>query len=432
MFAGKSVLVVLSLTAGLLISGSVMPSRSQAAVRSVSVATLSAPMFLTHNGDGRLFVVERAGRIRIVDPTRGGLLPAPFLDIDSKVSSGGERGLFSMAFHPDRNGFFYVYYTDTTGAVAIERYRVSANPDLADASSGQRMITVAHPADNHNGGQLQIGPGDGYLYAALGDGGGQGDASCNAQSRDRLLGKMLRLDVRQNLNQPPYYGIPAGNPFIGAADPGNQVPDEIWALGLRNPWRFSFDRATRDLYIADVGQDRIEEVDVLRASAAGGANLGWKVMEGSACFSDSACPVGTPACNAAGLTRPVAEFSHDSGDCSIIGGYVYRGRGAPELIGRYVFSDLCSGNVRTLSEVSPGSWQVRPVLELGSGVTSFGEDAAGEVYYMLGNALFRLVSDGVAPAAAVPARAPAGLLALALGLLAIGAIRWRSIRGRRD
>ena len=258
-------------------------------------------VFLTHNGDRRLFVVELGGRIRIVDPTRGGVLPTAFLDIDDKVSSGGERGLFSMAFYPDRNGFFYLYYTDNTGAVAIERYRVSANPDVADPNSGQRMLTVPHPADNHNGGQLQIGPGDGYLYAALGDGGGQGDASCNAQTRSSLLGKMLRLDVRQNLNQAPYYGIPAGNPFIGAADQGNQVPDEIWALGLRNPWRFSFDRVTRDLYIGDVGQDQIEEIDVLRASTPGGANLGWKMMEGSRCNSTSGCPAGTPVCNATGL-----------------------------------------------------------------------------------------------------------------------------------
>jgi glucose/arabinose dehydrogenase len=409
---------------GILATVFVASSSAQAAVRSVQVANLSSPVFLTHAGDRRLFVVELGGSIRIVDPARGGLLPAAFLNIDDKVSSGGERGLFSMAFHPDRNGFFYVYYTDNTGAVVIERYRVSANPDVADPSSGQRLLTVPHPFDNHNGGQLQIGPGDGYLYAALGDGGGQGDETCQAQTRDSLLGKMLRLDVRQNLNQAPYYGIPAGNPFIGAADPGNQVPDEIWALGLRNPWRFSFDRVTRDLYVADVGQDQIEEIDVLRASAPGGANLGWKVMEGTRCYSNMGCPTGTPACNAAGLTRPVAEFSHDGGDCSVIGGYVYRGAGAPELTGRYVFSDLCSGNVRTLTEVSPGSWQVRSVLDTSAGTNSFGEDAAGEVYYMLGNGLYRLVSDG-APVA-VPARAPAGLVALALALLAIAAVRLRA------
>jgi glucose/arabinose dehydrogenase len=404
------------------------PTTAQAAVRSVPVATLSSPVFLTHNNDRRLFVVELGGRIRIVDPARGGLLPTPFLDIDEKVSSGGERGLFSMAFHPDRNGFFYVYYTDNTGAVVIERYLVSANPDVADAASGRRLLAVPHPADNHNGGQLQIGPGDGYLYAALGDGGGQGDETCQAQRRDSLLGKMLRLDVRQNLNQTPYYGIPADNPFTGAADPGNQVPDEIWALGLRNPWRFSFDRVTHDLYIADVGQDQIEEIDVLKASRPGGANLGWKVMEGLRCFSNSGCPAGTPSCNAPGLTGPVAELSHDGGDCSVIGGYVYRGTGAPELAGRYVFSDLCSGNVRTLVEVSPGSWQVRSVLNTSAGTNSFGEDATGEVYYMLGNGLFRLVSDGMP--AAVPARAPAGLLALGLALLAIAAARLRA-NGRR-
>ncbi len=275
---------------------------------------------------------------------------------------------------------------------------------------------------------MQIGPRDGHLYAALGDGGGGGDTTCQAQRLDSLMGKMLRLDIRQNLNQAPYYGIPASNPFIGAADPGNQVPDEIWALGLRNPWRFSFDRVTGDLYIADVGQEQIEEIDVLRASAPGGANFGWKVMEGSLCFSSSGCPAGTPVCNAAGLTRPVAEFSHDGGDCAIIGGYVYRGTSAPELAGRYVFSDECSGNVRTLTEVSPGSWQVRSVMDTSFGTHSFGEDATGEVYYMLGNGLFRLVSDG-APAA-VPARVPAGLLALGLALLAIAAVRLRA-SGRR-
>ena len=218
---------------------------ARAAIRLTPVATLSSPVFLTHAGDGRLFVVELGGRIRIVDPARGGVLPAPFLDIDDKVSGGGERGLLSMAFHPDRNGLFYVYYTDNTGAVVIERYRVSANRDLADAASGQRLLAVPHPATNHNGGQVQVGPGDGHLYVGLGDGGGQGDETCQAQRRDSLLGKLLRLDVRQNLDRAPFYGIPAGNPFTGAADPINQVPDEIWALGLRNPWRFSFDRVTR-------------------------------------------------------------------------------------------------------------------------------------------------------------------------------------------
>ena len=214
----------------------------------------------------------------------------------------------------------------------------------------------------------------------MGDGGSTDDPNCYAQRKDSLLGKMLRLDVRQNLNQAPYYGIPATNPFTAANDPTNQVPDEIWALGLRNPWRFSFDRTTRDLFIADVGQDDYEEIDLQRAETPGGRNFGWKIMEWFHCNSNAACPAGTPSCNAPELTLPIHEYSHATGECSVTGGYVYRGARIPQLAGRCVFGDYCSGSVRTLAETSPGVWQTQPLLAAGSGLTSFGEDSNGELY----------------------------------------------------
>lgn len=285
----------------------------------------SAPVFLTAPpGDSRLFVVERAGRIRIVRD--GALVAAPFLDIAALTTTDGERGLLSMAFDPGyaANGRFYVYYTDTNGAITIARYNVSAaNPDSAGAS-GTVLLSIPHGTfSNHNGGQLAFGP-DGMLFIGTGDGGGGGDPAGNAQNAGTLLGKMLRIDVSGASG----YGLPAGNPFAGQS--GSR--GEIWALGLRNPWRFSFDAGL--LYIADVGQDQREEVDVAPATSAG-LNYGWNRTEGTLC-------VGASACDKTALTMPVFEYGRDAGGCAIVGGYVYRGSANPALQGRYFYADLCT------------------------------------------------------------------------------------------
>jgi glucose/arabinose dehydrogenase len=387
---------------------------ASAAVTLNPVVTVSSPAFVTNMGDKRLFVVELGGRIKIFDRNTSTLLATPFLDIGSKISTGGEHGLFSMAFHPDyaTNGFFYVYYTDPAGNLVIERYHVTSNPNVADPASAARLLFIAHTTfANHNGGQLQIGRNDGYLYIGTGDGGSGGDPSCNAQ-QGTLLGKMLRLDVRQNLNQSPFYGIPADNPFRANNDPTNQIPDEVWALGLRNPWRFSFDRVTGDLYIGDVGQDLYEEVDRHAAGTPGGQNFGWNAMEGLHCYTGGgACPVGTPACNAPQLTLPIVEYSHASGDCAIIGGYVARGSGVPELSGHYVYSDFCTGDVRVLVGTQP-----QTVANAGTGVTSFGEDSDGNLYLTVGNDVLKLGSTSP-----VPVGGWAALLALASALGLTGA-----------
>ena len=350
---------------------------------------LSSPVFVTAPpGDTlRLFVVEQGGRVRVL--RRDTLLGTPFLDLRGKIAAGGERGLLSLAFHPQyaSNGRFYVYFTDPNGDIRIVRYRVSADSNVADALSADTVLAVPHPGQsNHNGGQLAFGP-DGKLYAGLGDGGSFGDPDTNAQNRHRLLGKMLRLDVDGATG----YTIPADNPFV--AD--TSAAPEIWALGLRNPWRFSFDRQTGDLYIADVGQGVAEEVNVQPAASAGGENYGWDVMEGTYCY-----PPGTTTCNQAGLTRPVAQYEHPAG-CSITGGYVYRGTRVPGLAGQYLYSDYCTHFVRSFrysggQAIDPRDWT--PQLDPGGNVSSFGQDARGELYILtLGGTLYRVV-------AAAPAR----------------------------
>ncbi|SPS00423.1 PQQ-dependent sugar dehydrogenase [Cupriavidus taiwanensis] len=326
----------------------------------------SAPIFLTAPaGDARLFVVERAGRIRIVRD--GALLATPFLDIGALTTTDGERGLLSMAFDPDyaANGRFYVYYTDTGGAITIARYHVSAaNPDVADAS-GTVLLSIPHPTfSNHNGGQLAFGP-DRMLYIGTGDGGGGGDPAGNAQNAATLLGKMLRIDVSGASG----YGVPAGNPLLGQS--GSR--GEIWALGLRNPWRFSFDAGS--LYIADVGQEQREEVDVAPSTSAG-LNYGWNVTEGSAC-------VGATTCDKSGLTMPVFEYGHEAGGCAIVGGYVYRGSASPALRGRYFYSDLCTGKLQSFvyrdgAATEPVDWSVT----VPGSVFSFGVDGAQALYVM--------------------------------------------------
>jgi glucose/arabinose dehydrogenase len=399
-----------------LLALSALASPASAATRLVPVVSdLSAPVYVTHAGDGRLFIVEQAGRIRIFNPSLGALLPTPFLDLTSLVSYGGEQGLLSMAFHPDyaSNGFFFVNYTNLAGDTVIARYRVSSDANVATPASGVTLLLIAQPFDNHNGGQLQIGP-DGYMYIGMGDGGSAGDPNCNAQSKSSLLGKMLRVDVRANLNTPPYYGIPADNPFRSNNDPLGEIRDEVYAFGLRNPWRFSFDRLNGDLFIADVGQDQWEEVDLKRRAEAGGQNFGWRVMEGAHCYQSC---TGAPACGSSALRLPIHEYNHGTGGCSITGGYVSRSTRAPELSGRYVFGDYCSGRIEALRESSPGVFTSQFVVQAPNVVISFGEGFDGRLYVIADNDVFEIQSDGPS----VPAGSLRERTALALALLLLGA-----------
>jgi len=319
------------------------------------------PVHITHAGDGsgRLFVVERAGSVRVVN--NGAVLPEAFLDISAIVNSaGGEQGLLSMAFPPNYagKGYFYVDYTDMAGNTVVARYRLGGNPNLADSTSEEQLLTMTQPFSNHNGGQLAFGP-DGYLYVGLGDGGGSGDPLDNAQNPVSLLGKLLRLDVESGVVP---YAIPPGNPF------GN----ELWALGFRNPWRFSFDRLTGDLFIGDVGQSDIEEVDFQPAASSGGENYGWNIMEGSNCY-------GTTTCDSTGFTLPIFEYVHAGGDCSVTGGFVYRGQTFPPLQGIYLLGDFCSGRIRGVRRAGPG-WESTLLLDTSLLISTFGEDEAGNLY----------------------------------------------------
>lgn len=329
------------------------------------IAGLDLPVHVAHAGDGsgRLFVVEQRGRIRLVK--NGALRPTPFLDITARIGCCGERGLLSVAFPPGyaAKGHFYVNYTDRAGTTVIARYRASADPDLADPGSEQIVLTVAQPFANHNGGQLAFGP-DGYLYVGMGDGGSAGDPQDNGQRTDTLLGKLLRLDVEGG-TQP--YAVPADNPFRGR--PGFRP--EIWALGLRNPWRFSFDRTSGDLWIADVGQNRYEEVNFRPAGSAGGENYGWRVMEGAHCYNPDPCTT-------AGLTLPIAEYSRADG-CSVTGGHVYRGARYPRMQGVYLYGDYCSGRIWGLRRDGQAFANLL-LLDTSFTITTFGEGEDGTVY----------------------------------------------------
>ncbi|MFP5352076.1 MAG: PQQ-dependent sugar dehydrogenase [Actinomycetota bacterium] len=321
---------------------------------------LEAPLLATHAGDGsdRMFVVEQAGRIRVVRDGR--LLAEPFLDISDRLVSGGEQGLLGLAFHPgfERNGRFFVNYTDEAGDTVVSRFRARPGSDVA-SDAELVLLRIDQPYANHNGGHLAFGP-DGYLYIATGDGGSGGDPHNNGQRLDTLLGKLLRIDVDRG----DTYAIPDDNPF---AEAGGEP--EIWAYGLRNPWRFSFD--SEHLWIADVGQNALEEVNRRRADEAG-VNYGWNVMEGTDCY-------GSGDCESGGLVQPVAEYSHEDG-CSITGGYVYRGEGSPDMQGGYFFGDFCSGTIWSIpADVSE---RTRPIEMLASGrsISSFGVDEQGELY----------------------------------------------------
>jgi glucose/arabinose dehydrogenase len=345
-------------------------------------AGLSFPLYLTAPpGDlARLFIVEKGGAIRIVKD--GALLPTPFLDLSGRVSTGAEQGLFGLAFDPAyaANGRFVVHYTDVAGNTVVSLFRVGADdPDRADPSSEVVLLTAEQPFANHNGGQILFGP-DGMLYVGLGDGGGGDDPGGRGQSLTDLLGDILRVDVRGGTS----YTVPPDNPFVGRTD----ARPEIWSFGLRNPWRFTFDPATGDLYIADVGQSAWEEVDVVTAAqgAGRGANFGWSVMEGRHCYTD-------PGCDPSQFTLPVVEYSHDKG-CSITGGFVYRGAAIPALQGHYFYADYCQGWVRSFrlqdgQAVEPQAW---PTLAPGGAVPGFGQDAAGELYVMNAEGrVFRIV-----------------------------------------
>lgn len=330
------------------------------------VSGLRRPTDLVGAGEGRLLVLEQPGRVRLI--AEGVLLPDPFLDITGRVGSqANEQGLLGIALHPRfaENGFFYLDYTNTGGDTVVARFTAPPGANQADPASEKILLTIDQPYGNHNGGALAFGP-DGYLYIGMGDGGSAGDPQNNGQNLTSLLGKVLRIDVD---NGDPY-GIPTDNPY---AD-GQRGRGEIWAYGLRNPWRFSFDRATGDFYIADVGQNAWEEINFQPGGATGGVNYGWKYREGSHVYSGEA-PAGLQ------LVDPVAEYEHPTG-CSVTGGYVYRGSALPEFQGVYLYGDYCNGRVWGLLRLADGSWQNRQLFETGAYLSSFGQDDAGELYLL--------------------------------------------------
>ena len=327
------------------------------------------PTYLTNakDGSGRIFVVEKKGQIKILKESN--ILSEPFIYIVSQVrSKGSEQGLFSVAFHPNykENGRFFVNYTNLDGDTIVSEYKVSNNPDKADKNSERIIIMIRQPASNHNGGQLKFGP-DGYLYIGMGDGGGAGDPWGNAQNKQVLLGKMLRIDVD---GEKPY-GIPKNNPFVGKKD----GREEIWAYGLRNPWRFSFDPVTGDMYIADVGQKDWEEIHFQPANSKGGENYGWDLFEGFHEFEPK------EGYDTNMFTMPVAEYGHKQG-CSVTGGYIYRGKKYPTVSGTYFFADFCSGRIWGLRKNPKGTWEMTEFLESPLMVSSFGLDEDGEIYVL--------------------------------------------------
>jgi len=336
---------------------------------------LAQPVEIVHAGDGsgRLFVLEQAGRIRVVERD-GSVRAQPFLDIVPLVRSGDEQGLLGIAFHPRfaSNGFFYVYYTAPVfraagSTIMLVRYsRSAADPDAADPASAHVILSIPHVEfANHNGGKILFGP-DGYLYVGVGDGGGGGDPFGAARNLRELRGKILRIDVDGAVP----YAIPASNPFAGRAD----ARGEVYAFGLRNPWRFSFDAATNDFFVGDVGQDTFEEVDYVPAGSLAARNFGWPAFEATHCFR------GAAECAATSATLPVIEYAHDSaGGISVTGGYRYRGRDVPQLFGRYVYGDFGSGRIWAAVPGLHGRWSPI-VIATTSGVSSFGVDEAGELY----------------------------------------------------
>lgn len=346
------------------------------------VARARTPIWLmaAPDGSGRLLVVEKAGRVRLI--REGHLESQPFLDIAGRVGSQGfEQGLLGLAFAADfaHSGVFYASYTDRAGDSVIARFRAGEGLASADPNSEEVLLRVPQPHENHNGGHIEFGP-DGYLWVGLGDGGPFGDPDGRAQDGGSLLGKLLRLDVS---GEGPYR-IPPDNPFLDRPE----VRDEIWALGLRNPWRFSFDPLSQDLYLADPSEQGQEEVNFLPAGSPGGANFGWSIMEGERCFKPST------GCDPSGLVGPVATYpwGGPEGDCSVIGGSVYRGRAIPDLDGRYLLGDFCSGRIRSLGRDAAGRWELRLEADTELNIASFGSRPDGELYLLdfSGGGIYRL------------------------------------------
>jgi glucose/arabinose dehydrogenase len=393
-----------------LVAGSTAPQRQAQAAPALQPTTISfqqiadvasvqgsQPVAIANAGDGsgRLFIVEQPGRIRIYSDTQ--LLAAPFLNITNIVNSNGsEQGLLGLAFDPDfeTNGYFYVNYTGNDGPAGdtvIARYHVSdATPNDADEGSALPLLTIAQPQANHNGGGLQFGP-DGYLYISTGDGGGGGDDGSghnptigNAQDLSSLLGKILRIDV-SNSSQANPYAIPPGNPFASDGNPNTRA--EIWAYGLRNPWRFSFDRQTGDMFIGDVGQDALEEIDFQPAGVAG-RNYGWRRMEGAQCFNPSS------GCQTGSLILPILEYENPDNACrAVSGGYRYRGGSYPQFAGVYFYADNCSGEVWGATQ-NGATWTAGEPIDTAFAITTFGEDEAGELYLAdHGGKIYRIVGN---------------------------------------
>lgn len=348
-------------------------------------SNLSKPVFLTSakDGTGRLFIVEQTGRIKIY--VNSAVRATPFLSIPGSVSGGSEQGLLGLAFHPayKTNRKLYINFTDVNGDTIIREYRASStNPNVVDTRTARTVLKINQPYDNHNGGMIAFGP-DGYLYIGMGDGGSGGDPGNRAQSKTTLLGKMLRINVNGTTSTKGYL-IPSTNPYVGKTG-----LDEIWQIGLRNPWRFSFDRTNGDLWIGDVGQNAWEEIDhaTLRSNGAGrGVNWGWRVMEGRHCYSPMS------GCSGLGKILPIVEFDHGNGRCAVTGGYVYRGSAIPALAGAYLFADYCSGEIFWIAANATSPATRQPLLDTSFNISSFGESAAGELYVLdLGGRLYAVV-----------------------------------------
>ena len=337
------------------------------------------PVEITNAGDSRLFIVEQGGIIKILN-SDGSVNPNAFLTISTLITNSGEQGLLGLAFHPNYtvNGLFFINYINLSGDTVIAKYSVNpGNPNLADASSGTILLTISQPYTNHKGGTLKFGP-DGYLYIGMGDGGDSGDPENRAQNIDTLLGKMLRIDV----NSGTPYGIPSGNPYLGISG-----ADEIWAIGLRNPWKFSFDKTRGDLWIADVGQNNIEEINMTAATQAG-LNYGWRCYEGEVQYNTTGCPSQTT------LKFPLKTINHSTGACSITGGYVYNGTAYPNFKGLYFFTDYCDPKIGIMT--SSGTLTYSQVFS-GNNFSTFGEDSSGELYVAAINngSIFKIIDTSL-------------------------------------
>jgi glucose/arabinose dehydrogenase len=359
-----------------------LTAAANAQIKIVKIAgNLVSPVDIVNAGDGslRLFIALQGGKIVVY--SGGKILGTPFLNISDLIFCCGERGLLSIAFHPSykTNGLFFVYYTNTSGNLVLARFKVSAtNRNVAIKSSKKILLTISHPTyANHNGGRIAFGK-DGFLYLSVGDGGGGGDQSNNAQNLGKLLGKILRI----NVNAGSLYSIPPGNPFSNVTG----AKKEIWAFGYRNPWRWSFDRANGNMYIGDVGQNLYEEIDFQPANSPGGENYGWRFMEGNHCYNPAS------NCNNGKLKAPIIEYGHGAG-CSVVGGYVYRGTAISAIVGKYLYSDYCSGIIWGATN-SSGKWISTQLLSTGFNVSTFGEGENGALYVAQhanpGGAIYRI------------------------------------------